>query len=80
SFGYETDIFVSNAIREQALAAHADHSDRNQAQHCETQHDTAYISLTKALMAEQKVAMQDIQKTQDFDQIRKTYLACVNER
>lgn len=80
SFGYETDIFVSNAIREQALAAHADHSDQNQAQHCETQHDTAYISLTKALMAEQKVAMQDIEKTQAFDQIRETYLACVNER
>lgn len=83
SFGYHTQIHVSNAIREEALAQASEEqksasSDIMTA--CEDAHDAAYISLTKKLMAEQGVVADAIEKTEDFETLKQTYQSCVNER
>ncbi len=83
SFGYHTQIHVSNAIREEALAQASE--EQNSASSdimtaCEDAHDAAYVSLTKKLMAEQGVLADAIEKTEDFETLKQTYQSCVNER
>lgn len=83
SFGYQTDIHISNAIREEALAAASEaqksaSSDIMNA--CEEAHDVQYAALTKQLMSEQGVAMDAIEKTDAFDVIKNTYQDCVAHR
>ncbi|MDH2272472.1 hypothetical protein [Moraxella porci] len=83
SFGYHTQIHVSNTIREEALAQASEEqksasSDIMTA--CEDAHDAAYVSLTKKLMAEQGVLVDAIEKTEDFETLKQTYQSCVNER
>ena len=83
SFGYHTQIHVSNAIREEALAQ-ANEEQKSASSDimtaCEDEHDAAYVALTKKLMAEQGVVADAIEKTDEFDTLKQTYQSCVNER
>lgn len=83
SFGYRTDFYVSNSVRENALAAATDKqltASANIMQSCEDSHDAAYIALTKKLMAEQDVAAKQVEQTAEHQRIKEEYLQCIADQ
>lgn len=83
SFGYQSDIHISNAIREQALGSASDSQKRANDDimtACEDEHDAAYAALVKKLMHEQGVSVDAVEKTDEFDTIKQIYQSCVDER
>ncbi len=83
SFGYQTDVYVSNAIREDALANASDEqkqASEDKSVVCEDEHDRAYIALTKKLMAEQGKKAEDITAGDEHEAIKQAYKDCLDAR
>lgn len=83
SFDYTTDVYVSNAIREDALANASDaqkQASEDKSAVCEDEHDRAYIALTKKLMAEQGKKAEDITVGDEHEAIKQAYKDCLDAR
>lgn len=73
SFGYQTDIYISNALREQQLASaikEQSQSVEDKMQTCEEIHDQQYIALRG----------QSFATNQDFLDLKQSYLTCIKDR
>lgn len=78
SFGYQTDIYVSNHAHRERLADTPMPTDDTTAQSCETRHDDAYVALLKKAYGE-KGKQLDL-STEYLDEqkaIKSTYQACM---
>lgn len=83
SFGYQTDVYVSNAIRNDALANATEEqkqASEDKSVVCEDEHDQAYIALTKKLMAEQNKKAEDITIGDEHEAIKQAYKDCLDAR
>lgn len=78
SFSYQTDVYVSNQIRREALANAtpeqlASHDDMTEK--CNIEHDEAYVALLKTVKADEGEIGDDKYKEQKA-QIKKDFLSC----
>ncbi|MFB6349414.1 hypothetical protein ACFBZI_08275 [Moraxella sp. ZJ142] len=82
SFGYQTDIYVSNAIRDEQLAHASDeqrHASADVMSQCEQTHDDAYVALAKTLI-KQGVHAEAVAQSADYQKIHQAYQACITAR
>lgn len=78
SFGYRTDVYVSNQIRREALANAtseqlASHDDVNEK--CNIEHDEAYVAFLKTVKADEG-DIEDDKYSEQKSNIKKDFLAC----